>query len=177
VVVATATTDVAGVVSVSPRGQRAQTPIAKPTTITPATSRPITLFENLRHFERCMKGSGFTPEKDRYPQPLEVRMAKSESERHPFRFLVKFLIFVGILFAASKLLAKKKDEYMGMTESEARSKFETKLGPRIGEDKAAEMADQVIPKLKEAGVIKDDPEDEVVDLADSAEEVLEEVSD
>ena len=104
-------------------------------------------------------------------------MAKSESERHPFRFLVKFLIFVGILFAVSKLLAKKKYEYMGMTESEARSKFETKLGPRIGEDKAAEMANQVIPKLKEAGVIKDDPEDEVVDLADSVEEVLEEVSD
>ncbi len=104
-------------------------------------------------------------------------MAKSESERHPFRFLVKFLIFVGILFAASKLLAKKKDEYMGMTESEARSKFETKLGPRIGEEKAAEIADQVIPKLKEKGVIKADDEDEVVDLADVAEEVLEEVSD
>lgn len=104
-------------------------------------------------------------------------MAKSESERHPFRFLVKFLIFIGILFAASKLLAKKKDEYMGMTESEARSKFETKLGPRIGEEKAAEIADQVIPKLKEKGVIKADDEDEVVDLADVAEEVLEEVSD
>lgn len=104
-------------------------------------------------------------------------MAKSESERHPFRFLVKFLIFVGILFAASKLLAMKKDEYMGMTESEARSKFETKLGPRIGEEKAAEIADQVIPKLKEKGVIKADDEDEVVDLADVAEEVLEEVSD
>ena len=104
-------------------------------------------------------------------------MANSESERHPFRFLVKFLIFVGILAAVGKLLASKKDEYMGMTESEARSKFETKLGPRIGEEKAAEIADQVIPKLKEKGVIKADDEDEVVDLADVAEEVLEEVSD
>ena len=104
-------------------------------------------------------------------------MAKSESERHPFRFLVKFLIFIGILFAASKMLAKKKDEYYGMTESEARSKFETKLGPRIGEDKATEIADQVIPKLKDAGVIKDDPVDEVVDLAEAAEEVLEDISD
>lgn len=102
-------------------------------------------------------------------------MAKSESERHPFRFLVKFLIFVGILVAASKLLASKKDEYMGMTESEARSKFETKLGPRIGDDRAAEMADQVIPKLKEAGVIKPDPGDDVVDLADMADEIVEEV--
>ena len=104
-------------------------------------------------------------------------MAKSESERHPFRFLIKFLIFVGILVAASKLLASKKDEYMGMTESEARSKF-TKLGPKIGEDKAAEIAEKVIPKLKEAGVIKDDPVDDVVDLVEeAAEEVLEEVSD
>lgn len=105
-------------------------------------------------------------------------MAKGESDRHPFRFLVKFLIFVGILYAASRLLASKKDEYIGMTESEARAKFETKLGQRIGDDKAAEVADQVIPKLKEKGIIKDDPIDEVVDLVeDATEEVLEEVSD
>ena len=104
-------------------------------------------------------------------------MAKSESERHPFRFLFKFLIFIGILVLASKLLAQKKDEYMGMTESEARSKFETKLGPKIGEDKAAEVADQVIPTLKEKGFLKPDPTDEVVDLSDAEDEVLEEVSD
>ncbi len=109
-------------------------------------------------------------------------MEKIESDRHPFRFLLKFLIFVGILYLASRLLAKKKDEYYGITESEARVKFETKLGPKIGEAKAADVANSVIPKLKEKGVIKPDPVDEaadgVVDLSDdTTEEVLEEVSD
>ena len=135
------------------------------------------------------KTDGFTPLQSRYPLALEVQMAKKEKERHPFRFLFKFLIFVGIMALIGRLLSKQKDEFYGITESEARLKFESKLGPRIGDDKAAEVADQVIPKLKEKGVIKPDPVDEtvetVVDVTDeaadeaveAAEEVLEEVSD
>ena len=57
----------------------------------------------------------------------------------------------------------KKLEYVGLTESEARRKFEEKLAPRVGEQRAAEVADQVIPKLKERGVILDDPIAEAVD--------------
>ena len=81
--------------------------------------------------------------------------------------MVRFLVFVGILYMAGKMLARKKDEYYGITESEARIKIETNLGPRMGEDKAAELADQIIPKLIEKGVIKADEPHEIVDAAGS----------
>jgi hypothetical protein len=88
--------------------------------------------------------------------------------------LFKFLLFVGALAAITKVVASKKKEYYGLTESEARAKFESKLGPRIGEEKAAEVADQVIPRLKDTGVIKPDPIDEAVedakDLASDAQD-------
>lgn len=57
----------------------------------------------------------------------------------------------------------KKLEYAGLTESEARKKFEQELAPKVGEDRAAEIADQVIPKMKERGVVIDDPIAEAVD--------------
>lgn len=115
-------------------------------------------------------------------------MANGEKERRPFRFLFKFAIFVGLAALITKVIASKKDEYYGLTESEARSKFESTLGPRIGEEKAAEIADQVIPKLKETGVIKPDPVEEAFEktveavdeaveaAADAIEEAVEEAT-
>ena len=44
-----------------------------------------------------------------------------------------------------------------------RKKFEQELAPKVGEDRAAEIADQVIPKMKERGVVIDDPIAEAVD--------------
>lgn len=90
-------------------------------------------------------------------------------ERHPLRFLLKLAIFAGLVYAAGRLVAQKKDEYMGLTESEARSKFVQRAGPRIGDDTAAEIADQVIPKLKEKGFVKADEEPAQNDEADSEE--------
>ncbi|MGA7282896.1 MAG: hypothetical protein WBZ40_14095 [Acidimicrobiia bacterium] len=81
-----------------------------------------------------------------------------ESERHFFRGLFKFLLFAGLVAGVGAAVKAKKAEYMGLTESEARAKFEPKLASRIGPEKAAEIADQVIPKLKESGFLKaDDP--------------------
>ena len=97
-------------------------------------------------------------------------METETRERHPFRFILKFLIFVGIIYVAGRMLQQKKSEYYGISESEARIKIETKLGPRMGEDKAAELADQIIPKLKEKGVITDDEPHEVVDTDEAVGE-------
>jgi hypothetical protein len=91
------------------------------------------------------------------------------TERHPFRFLIRLAIFAGLVYAAGRLVAQKKDEYMGLTESEARSKFVQRAGPRIGDDTAEEIADQVIPKLKERGFVKADEEHVEEDEADSEE--------
>ena len=93
-----------------------------------------------------------------------------EAKRHPFRFMLKFLLFVGILYAAGKFLAEQKAQFYGISESEARAKIETKLAKRMGEAKAAEIADQIIPKLKEKGVVKADaPEDAAEPAADADE--------
>jgi hypothetical protein len=105
-------------------------------------------------------------------------MADTSTERHPFRFLFKFLLFIGALAAVTKVVASKKEEYYGLTESEARAKFESKLGPRIGDEKASEIADQVIPRLKDSGVIKPDPMEKVVnDAKDVASEAVDKMQD
>jgi hypothetical protein len=96
-------------------------------------------------------------------------MEETMTESHPFRTFLKFLLAIGVIAAIARVVASKKDEYYGLTESEARAKFESKLGPRIGEDKASEMADQVIPRLKDTGLIKADPmEEAVAEVKDSA---------
>jgi gas vesicle protein len=101
-----------------------------------------------------------------------------ESGRHPFRFMVKLMIFFGILAAAGKFLASKRDEYAGLTEAEAKAKMESKLGPRFGEEKASEIANQVVPVLKERGFLKkeagegmmDKAKDAATDMADKAKD-------
>ncbi len=79
-----------------------------------------------------------------------------KSERHFFRGLFKFLLLAGLVAAVGATVRAKKKAYMGLTESEARAKFEPKLASRLGPDRASEIADQVIPKLKERGLIKAD---------------------
>lgn len=69
-------------------------------------------------------------------------------ERHPIRTLIKLMIFVGVIAAVSRFLSEKKKEYSGLTEAEARARMEAKLAAAVGEDKAAEIADQVIPALR-----------------------------
>lgn len=79
-------------------------------------------------------------------------------KRHPFRFLFKLAVFTGLIYALGRFVTERKDEYVGLTESEAREKFVTTMGPKVGDENATEIADQVIPKLKERGLIKSDDE-------------------
>ncbi len=79
---------------------------------------------------------------------------KSESDRHPIRALTKLGIFFGIMFALTRFLAAKKEEFSGLTETEARAKMESKLAGRVGEDKASDIANQVIPVLRDWGMFK-----------------------
>ena len=104
---------------------------------------------------------------------MEMEM-EMDTERHPVRFLLKFLVVVGILYAASRLLMQQKEEWMGLTESQARAKVESKLSPRVGEDKASEIAEQVVAVLTEKGVIKADP---VEEAESQAEDVVEAAAD
>jgi gas vesicle protein len=99
-------------------------------------------------------------------------------ESHVFRTLLKVLLVVGIISAIAKFLSDRRRDFYGLTESEARAKFESKLGPIIGEDRAAEVADQVIPRLKESGVLEPDFVDKKVENAkNKASDLADEVSD
>lgn len=101
-----------------------------------------------------------------------------ENGRHPFRFLLKVAFLAAFVYFAVRLVMLKKDEYYGLTETEARAKITDKLQLRVGADKANEVADQVIPLLKDRGVVKPDPVSEAAsDLADSMAEAQDEVAD
>lgn len=91
-------------------------------------------------------------------------------ESHAFRTLLKILVVVGIVAAISKFFSDRRKDFYGLTEAEARAKFESKLGPIIGEDRAADVADQVIPRLKETGVL-------IEEAVDGAKKTASEVGD
>ncbi len=97
-------------------------------------------------------------------------IADTTDESHAFRTLFKILLVVGIVAAITKFMSDRRKDFYGLTESEARAKFESKLGPIIGDDRASDVADQVIPRLKETGVL-------VEDAMDSAKKAASDVAD
>jgi hypothetical protein len=86
-------------------------------------------------------------------------IADTTDESHAFRTLFKVLLVVGIVAAITKFMSDRRRDFYGLTEAEARAKFESKLGPIIGDDRASDVADQVIPRLKETGVLVEDAVD------------------
>ena len=101
-----------------------------------------------------------------------------EKERHPIRFLFKLVFLAAFAYFAARLVMMKKDEYYGLTESEARTKITERLEKRVGPEKANEVADQVIPLLKDRGVVKPDPVSEAAsELADAMADAQDEITD
>lgn len=97
-------------------------------------------------------------------------MKSLAQRREPaIKSLLKLLTILGIVGFVVSYLNGKKLEYAGLTESEARRKVEEKLAPRVGGDRAAEIADQVIPRLKERGVVVEDP------IADAVDEMADDI--
>jgi len=86
-------------------------------------------------------------------------IADTTDESHAFRTLFKILLVVGVVAAITKFMSDRRKDFYGLTESEDRAKFESKLGALIGDDRASDVADQVIPRLKETGVLVEDAMD------------------
>jgi len=101
-------------------------------------------------------------------------IADTTDESHAFRTLFKVLLVVGIVAAITKFMSDRRRDFYGLTEAEARAKFESKLGPIIGDDRASDVADQVIPRLKETGVLI---EDAMGDAKKAASDVADKVGD
>lgn len=91
---------------------------------------------------------------------------EKKRDRHPFRFLMKLAILGALVYGAGRLVSMKKGEFADLTESEARDKLVEKISPRVGDETAEEIADKVIPKLRERGMVKADPVEQ--DAADDA---------
>lgn len=78
-------------------------------------------------------------------------------EGHPVRGLLRVAGVAALVYFGWKLFESKREELMGLTESEARAKLRDKLLPRLGEDTTDQIVDQIVPKLREAGILQPDP--------------------
>lgn len=101
-------------------------------------------------------------------------------ERNPFvsffGVLVKIAIAIVGVFLLFRFLVGKRSEWAGLSESQARAKMEEKLSGWMGEEKASEVADQVVPFLKDKGLL-DPVSDETAKAKKVADDVVDAVKD
>ncbi len=97
------------------------------------------------------------------------------------RRLILVAVAVLTVVGIKKATSHRESEWRGLTESEARSKLDAKLPGRIPDDKRSAITDKVVAKMRDRGVISEDPDvtdepsetAETVDLRESAGEVAE----
>ena len=76
--------------------------------------------------------------------------------------LIKLAFLIAIVVAVAKALEAKKAEWEGMTETDVRAKLDARLPEQMPAEKRAEIADKVVGKMREKGVLGEDaPADEV----------------
>ena len=77
--------------------------------------------------------------------------------------LVKLALFGGAIAFAAKMISARKSEWAGLTESAVREKLDARLPGQIPDDKRAAIADKVVSKMRERGVIRGDEEPSAAD--------------
>jgi len=82
--------------------------------------------------------------------------------------LIRLALIVGGMAVATKLIAAKRSEWQGLSESEVRSKLVTRLPDRVPEQKRAAVADKVVATMRDCGLLAEE-------IDESAQEVAEEV--
>ena len=70
--------------------------------------------------------------------------------------LLKFALIVGGIAAVAKVVAAKKGEWHGLTEAQVRDKLSNRLPDRMPAEKQAAVADKVVAKMRERGVLTED---------------------
>lgn len=101
------------------------------------------------------------------------------------RRLILLVVAVLIVVAVKNAKSRRESEWHGLTESQARSKLDTKLPSRIPDDKRSMISDKVMAKMRDKGIViadvsdepsstaqatTDDSTDETVDVRDSADD-------
>ncbi len=85
--------------------------------------------------------------------------------------LIGFALIVGAVAAAAKLMESKKAEWQGLTEPEVRRKVQDRMPSRVPEEKKAEVADRVVTKMRERGMLEEEPLEPVPDDESEADEL------
>ena len=74
--------------------------------------------------------------------------------------LILLVILIALIAAcAKKARSHRGSEWHGLTESEARSKLDAKLPGKIPAEKRSAISDKVVAKMRDRGVINEDPSD------------------
>jgi hypothetical protein len=72
--------------------------------------------------------------------------------------LVKLALIGGGIVMVAKLVSAQKSAWAGLTESEVREKLDARLPARIPDDKRAAIAEMVVSRMRERGVIREESE-------------------
>ena len=88
---------------------------------------------------------------------------------------MKKLLLIAAVLGVVALVAKKargdRDEWHGLTEAEARERLQQRFPNVIPEERRDAMADQIVGRMRERGVLADDGTEETV-AEDAAEEII-----
>ena len=90
--------------------------------------------------------------------------------------LILLVLLIGVVTAcAKKSTSHRESEWHGLTESEVRSKLETKLPGKIPAEKRSAISDKVVAKMRDRGVISEDPgvPDDASGIAGDADQLVE----
>lgn len=71
---------------------------------------------------------------------------------------LKLALLVGGIAAVAKLVGAKKAEWAGLTESEVRAKLDARLPDRMPPEKQTAVADKVVTKMRDKGVLREEAE-------------------
>jgi hypothetical protein len=88
--------------------------------------------------------------------------------------LVMLIAVISMISACGKKTKARHDaEWHGLTESEARSKLDAKLPGKIPAEKRSEISDKIVAKMRDRGVITEDPTvpDDASELTDEADQL------
>ena len=87
--------------------------------------------------------------------------------------LIGFALIAGAVAAAAKLMATQKAEWQGLTETEVREKVGQRMPSRVPEEKRAEVADKVVAKMRDRGMLGEEPVAAAAEVGSEAAEVAE----
>ena len=70
--------------------------------------------------------------------------------------LIGLILAIGAGAAVAKLMTAKKAEWQGLSEDQVRAKVEQRMPTRVPEEKRAEVADKVVTKMRDRGMLAEE---------------------